>query len=183
MSDEEKPKKKKGKMKKILLPMVAILAIGGACGAGGYFAADAMGSHEKAEEKPDLPKLVMKDGSEVEAPASGKLGKKSDYKVTYHPIEQGFTSNLRGGSGFAQAEIAVSTFYDDRVVEALTEHDIAVRNAIVLELADTDGAALETIEGKTDLAKRLRDRINKTLEQKTGFGGIDEVYFTKLVLQ
>ena len=182
MSEETKPKKK-GKMKKLLLPLVGILVIGGAGGAGGYFYSGMMGGHDKAEEKPDLPQLVLKDGSTVDAPANGKIANKSKYKVTYHPIEESFTTNLRGGTGFAQAEMAVSTFYDDSVIEALTEHDIAVRNAIVLELADTDGAALETIEGKADLAHRLCDRINKTLEQKSGFGGIDEVYFTKLVLQ
>ncbi|WP_420605857.1 flagellar basal body-associated FliL family protein [Novosphingopyxis sp.] len=182
MSDE-KPPKKKGKLKKLMLPLAGIVVIGGAGGAGGYFYSGMMGGHEKGEEKPELPKLVLKDGSTVDAPASGKLANKAKYKVTYHPIEESFTSNLRGGSGFAQAEMAVSTFYDESVIEALTEHDIAVRNAIVLELADTDGTALETIEGKTELAHRLCDRINQTLEQKTGFGGIDEVYFTKLVLQ
>ncbi len=181
MSTETQPKKK-GKLKKIMLPAVAILVIGGACGAGGFFAADAFGG-EAAEHKPDLPKIVLKDGSHIDAPRGGKTGKQSDYQVTYHPIEQSFTTNLRGGSGFAQAEIAVSTLYDERVVEALTQHDIAVRNAIVLELADTDAMELETIEGKKDLSVRLKTRINKTLEQKTGFGGIDEIYFTKLVLQ
>ena len=182
MSEDMKPAKK-GKLKKILLPVVGILVIGGACGAGGFFYADMMGGHGAAEAKPDLPKIVLKDGSTVDGPTHGGKSEKTEYQVTYHPIEESFTTNLRGGSGFAQAEMAVSTIYDERVVQALTDHDIAVRNAIVLEMADTDAMELETVAGKKNLALRLRDRINETLEEKTGFGGIDEVYFTKLVLQ
>jgi flagellar FliL protein len=181
MTTETQPKKR-GKLKKILLPALAVLVIGGACGGGGYVYASSLGAHP-VEEKPDLPKLVLKDGEEVEAPASGRLTHTEKYKVTYHPIEKTFTTNLRGDTGFAQVDLAVSTFYDDTVVEALTEHDIAIRNAIVLELANTDGAEIETVVGKKALADRLRDRINATLKEKTGFGGIAEVYFTKLVLQ
>ncbi len=182
MSDDPKPKKK-GKLKKIMLPLAAILLIGGAGGAGGYVYAGSIAGHEKGADKPEMPQVVMKDGSTEDAPASGKLGDKTKYKITYHPIEQSFTTNLRGGSGFAQAEMAVSTYYDESVIEALTEHDVAVRNAIVMQLADTDGTQLETVQGKEELAARLRDKINAVLKQKTGFGGIDEVYFTKLVLQ
>ncbi len=182
MSDEKKPKKK-GKMKKLLLPLAAIVIIGGAGGAGGYFYADMFGEHEQSHVDPDLPKLVLKDGTKVDGPKDGKVHDVSMYKSTYFPIEESFTTNLRGGSGFAQAQMAVSTFYDESVIEALTEHDIAVRNAIVMQLADTDALELETIQGKEQLAARLRESINSVLKQKTGFGGIDEVYFTKLVLQ
>ncbi len=180
MSTEKQPKKR-SKKKKILLPAIAIL-LAGAFGGGGYVYANSV-SGPPAEEKPDLPKLVLKDGGEVEAPANGKVTHPDKYKVTYHPIEKTFTTNLRDDSGFAQVDMAVSTLYDETVIEALTDHDIAVRNAIVLELANTDGLELETVAGKEALADRLRDRINKTLAEKTGFGGIDEVYFTKLVLQ
>ena len=84
---------------------------------------------------------------------------------------------------FAQAEIAVSTFYDERVVAALTEHDFAIRDSIVMELAESNGQELETGAGKKELAQRLRNSINQVLVEKTGFGGIDSIYFTKLVLQ
>lgn len=181
MSTEKQPKKR-SKKKKMLLSAIAVLVIGGACGGGGYVYAHSI-SGPPAEEKPDLPKLVLKDGDEVEAPANGKLTHTEKYKVSYHPIDKTFTTNLRGDSGFAQVDLAVSTFYDESVITALTDHDIAVRNAIVLELANTDGLELETVAGKEALAVRLRDRINATLKEKTGFGGIAEVYFTKLVLQ
>ncbi len=181
MSTEKQPKKR-SKKKKMLLSAIAVLVVGGAFGGGGYVYANSV-SGAPVEEKPDLPKLVLKDGDEVEAPANGKLTHTEKYKVTYHPIEKTFTTNLRGDSGFAQVDLAVSTFYDETVITALTDHDIAVRNAIVLELANTDGLELETVAGKEALADRLRDRINETLVEKTGFGGIGEVYFTKLVLQ
>lgn len=178
------PTKKSGKMKKLMIGTFALLVIGGGSAAGGfYFAGSADGL--AGEAKPDYPKLVMKDGTLVDAPGTGTgvLKDTAKYQITYHPIEGSFTSNLRGGSGFAQAEMAVSTYYDERVIAALTEHDIAIRNAVVLELAESDGMTLESVQGKKDLARRLRGRINDVLVQKTGFGGIDDVYFTKLVLQ
>jgi flagellar FliL protein len=186
MSDEEtKPKKKGGKMKKVVIATLALVLIGGAGGAGGFYYAGAFDGGA-AEEKPDHPKLVLKDGSQIDAPpgtGTGNLKDKAKYQVTYHPIDGSFTSNLRGGSGFAQAEIAVSTFYDERVVTALTDHDFAIRDAIVMELADSSGQRLETSAGKKELAERLRGSINDVLVEKTGFGGIDAIYFTKLVLQ
>ena len=186
MSDAEtQPKKKGGKMKKVLVATLGLALIGGAGGAGGFYYAGAFGGNA-AEPKPDYPKLVLKDGSTVDAPpgtGTGNLKDKARYQVTYHPIDGSFTSNLRGGSGFAQAEIAVSTFYDERVVTALTEHDFAIRDAIVMELAESDAQALETSAGKKELAQRLRGGINDVLVEKTGFGGIDAIYFTKLVLQ
>ncbi|PIW54029.1 MAG: flagellar basal body protein FliL [Sphingomonadales bacterium CG12_big_fil_rev_8_21_14_0_65_65_10] len=186
MSDAETtPKKKGGKMKKVLIATLGLVLIGGAGGAGGFYYAGAFGG-DAAEEKPDHPKLVLKDGSQIDAPpgdGTGNLKDKAKYQVTYHPIEGSFTSNLRGGDSFAQAEIAVSTFYDERVVAALTEHDFAIRDAIVMELAESDRLQLETSAGKSDLSERLRSSVNEVLVEKTGFGGIDSIYFTKLVLQ
>ncbi|MEM1132566.1 MAG: flagellar basal body-associated FliL family protein [Pseudomonadota bacterium] len=178
--NEDQPKKG-GKMKKIIMIVLGIAVIGGGGAAGGfYFGGSAT---EKGPEKPDLPKLVLKDGTEVESSSakSAALDPK-ELKVTYYEIENDFTTNLYGG-GFAQAEIAISTPYDNRVIEAIKEHDIAVRSAIVMQLAAGDSSTLETLEGKEKLADQLKEEINDTLKEKTGFGGVDEVYFTKFVVQ
>lgn len=187
MSAKEEKPKKGGVVKRLMVPLIAIIVLGGGGAAGGYYVASSMGGH--AGEDPDMPKLVMKDGSTVSASEIGlkgessKAGPKSKLKVTYYPMEEAFTSNLRGGGGFAQVKLAVSTYYDERVVKAMEEHNIAIRSAILTAMAEHDGMELETRDGKKKLKADLRDTINETLEEKTGFGGIDDVYFSSFVVQ
>ncbi|WOE74771.1 flagellar basal body-associated FliL family protein [Alterisphingorhabdus coralli] len=177
---DEAPKKG-GKMKKVIMLVLGITLVGGVSAAGGFYFAG--GAAEQGPKKPELPKLVLKDGTEVESDStkSATIDPK-ELQVTYHQMENAFTTNLYGG-GFAQAEIAVSTPYDKRVIDAIEEHDIAVRSAIVMKLAAGDSATLETLDGKKAMAGELKEVINETLREKTGFGGVDQVYFTKFVVQ
>jgi flagellar FliL protein len=184
---EKEPKKKGGLVKKLLIPVVLVAVLGGGGAAGGFFAAGMLGGGEK--EDPDAPKVVLKDGSTVSAKAAGiKDGSKSGhldskFKVTYFPIEEPFTANLRGDTGFAQMSLAVSTYFDDKITAALTDHNIAVRSAVLMTISESDAMALESLEGKEKLKQQIKDVINDTLTEKTGFGGIEDVYFTSLVIQ
>jgi len=77
----------------------------------------------------------------------------------------------------------VSTPYDNTVVQNIRTNDIAIRSAILMTLGDTTEDQVFTSQGKDALAKRLVASINRTLEQKEGFGGISNVYFTNFVVQ
>lgn len=188
---KEDTPKKKGKMGKIIVMAVgAIVLIGGGV-AGGVYASGALGGGHHEEEKG--PKLVPKSeqkrgggegeeggGGEVRG-ASGEGGDK--YASTYYPLEKDFTSNLRDSVHFVQMGLAVSTNYDEEVIENLKSNDIAVRSAILLTLGDTTEDQVFSSEGKKQLQKRLTDTINQTLKQKEGFGGISNTYFTSFVVQ
>ena len=50
-------------------------------------------------------------------------------------------------------------------------------------LADTPEEEVSTIEGKEKLQKRLTAAINKVLTAEEGFGGVDEVYFNRFLVQ
>ena len=67
--------------------------------------------------------------------------------------------------------------------ENVTDHEIAIRSAVLMELGQQDPFELDAPEGKIKLKKKLRDVINQTLQEKTGFGGVEDVYFTSLVVQ
>ena len=58
-----------------------------------------------------------------------------------------------------------------------------MRSAILMELGNTDEDAVFTEDGKLQMQKRLTGAINGVLKQKTGFGGISNVYFTNFVVQ
>lgn len=188
MSDKEKEAKKKpGLVKKLMIPLAAILVLGGGGAAAGFFFAGTI-APQGEQEDPNAPKVVLKDGSTVSAKEAGIAGAptaamNSNFKITYHKIEEPFTANLAGNTGFMQATLAVSTYYDERVIEALVEHDIAIRSAVILAISENDALTLESNDGKEKLKAQLKGVINDTLETATAFRGIEDVYFTSLVIQ
>lgn len=184
--EEEKPKKKKGKMKGIIVGLAAVAVLGGGGAAGGFYVAGTMSDEAGEPEDPNKPKIILKDGTAVtekEAKTAVPDDTESNFQISYHQIEQPFTSNLSNSESFAQLGLAISTYYDERVFQNVTDHEIAIRSAVLLELGQQDAFELDTSEGKILLKKKLRDVINSTLKEKSGFGGIEDVYFTSMVVQ
>ena len=183
-------KKKRGKLKKLVLLLVILIVVGGVGVAGGLYAMTGSvfggGDHAEAED-PDQPQLVVREGvsSEAADAARARSGTPDPrvFQATYLPLEGNFTSNLRGGDAFVQVGLGVSTFYDERVPERLTRHNMAIRSAILLALSESDPSALTTLRGKEELKATLRNAINNVLTNREGFGGIDDVYFTSFVTQ
>ena len=187
MSETEQPPKKKKKGKKIILILGGLTLLGGGGAGAALYASNAGLIGGPAE--PDLPKLVLKDGvepSEASRYFSATGDKRADgtkFKASYYPLSDNFTSNLRDGGGFIQVGLGVSTYYDERVVEHVKLHEMAVRSAVLLALSEQESSALSTPEGKEQLKARLRNSVNEVLKKKEGFGGIDDVYFTSFVIQ
>jgi flagellar FliL protein len=205
MSDAPKQKKKGGGMKLIIILLVG-LVLGGAGAAGGLYAAGAFSPKDEGpKEDPNKPVLVLK-GEDAEAIATAHAapegehgvagghapGKGIDlpapqnptaYQATYFQMQAPFTSNMADSDAFAQISIAISTYYDMRVIEALKTHEMAIRSQVLMLLAQQPQEALSTPQGKQDLQKKIRIVINDMLKQKTGYGGVDNVYFTNFVIQ
>jgi flagellar FliL protein len=185
MSDDQAggaPKKKKGKLGKILLIVGGALLLLGGGGAAGFYASG-MGLGGGPAVDPNQPQLVLKDGKEAPPLPAGAKFDASRYKATYFNLEQTFTSNMRDSDGIMQVSLGVSTFYDRRVLDALKDNEIPVRSAILMTLADQDSFVISTPEGKRALQKQLTDAVNAVLKAKTGYGGIDNVYFTNFIIQ
>jgi flagellar protein FliL len=60
---------------------------------------------------------------------------------------------------------------------------VPLRSAILLVLSEQVAPVLSTPQGKHQLRRQLTKAINDVLREKEGFGGIDSVYFTNLVIQ
>ena len=201
MSDEDvqAPKKKKGKGN-FLIMTLGLLVLGGA-GGGGYFAwsSGMLGGGGAHAAEADGPRLVPKSeqkrvsasaeagghgeggGSAGSKPPSGTGGEK--YASNYYAMEKEFTSNLQDSVHFIQVGLAISTPYDDSVIENIKTNEIAVRSAILMALGDTTEDQVFTSAGKKTLERRLTKAINDTLKEKEGFGGVGNVYFTNFVVQ
>lgn len=190
---------KKGGLKKILLISVAVIVlIGAGAGAGVYFGA--LSASEKRPED-NFPKLVVR-GKEAPVPAANgkddetppKVGTVSvpndqfkvdprKYEITYYAIPDPFTTNLADGSGFLQIGISLSTFYDGKVINNIKRQAVPIRSVVLMVLAEQDPGLLSTSQGKQQLQRQLTNAINDVLREKEGFGGIDNVYFTSMVIQ
>lgn len=194
------PKKKGGAMKWLLIGTGLVVLIGGGVG-GGLYAANSglIGGNgaQGAAAAADVPQLVPKS-DEVRAVAKGEGGEEGGsgagiptpkgqggdkYASTYYQLEKEFTSNLRESVHFIQVGVAISTPYDNRVIENIKTHELAVRSAILLALGETSEDDVFTADGKVKLQKRLAAAINAVLKEKEGFGGIGNVYFTNFIVQ
>lgn len=204
--------KKGGKGKLIILIVVAMI-VGGAGAAGGLYAGGFFSKgEEKPKEDPNKPVLVLK-GEDPQAVADAHGGGEGhgegggggehagnlhgpkggvdlpapkdtqNYQATYFQVQQPFTTNLADTDSFAQITIAVSTYYDARVMQAMTTHEMAIRSAILMMLAQEQQSVLSTPAGKEQLQAKLVKVINTVLKQKTGYSGVDNVYFTNFVIQ
>ncbi len=190
------PKKKRSLLKLMLLALLPLLLIGGGVG-GGLYAAQAGwlpgagGAAPAARD--DRPQLVPKsEQAHAEAGGSGEentgtptpAGEGGEaYASNYYALEKEFTSNLQNSVHFVQAGLAISTHYDDRVIQNLRTHEIAVRSAVLMALSETTEEEVFTTEGKRQLEARLVNAINGVLQEKEGFGGIGNVYFTNFIVQ
>ncbi len=190
MSDnkaEAAPKKKKGGLVKklIFFVIVPLVLIGAGVGGGIYAAGAGMvgGAKEKKHSDPDAPKLQLKEHEEgpTDLPESVKPDPEI-YKSTYYPLEQPFTSNLADTDGFLQVGLGVSTFYDTKVMDNIKDSEMPVRSAVLEVLAQQSAEALNTPEGKAALRKKLKEAINHVLHERSGFGGVDDVYFTSFII-
>ncbi|WP_419807828.1 flagellar basal body-associated FliL family protein [Sphingomonas sp.] len=201
MSDKDKDAtpdapRKKGKGKLIVMLVGVLVLVGGGV-AGGMYAA-------KAGAKPEHvgPQLVPKSeqkkpgdggeggghgGGEEHAATGGQAtpaGQGGDqYASNYYALDKDFTSNLRESVHFVQVGVAVSTPYDETVIDHLKTNEIAVRSAILMTLGDTTEEQVFSSDGKKQLQTRLVQAINATLKEKEGFGGVSNVYFTNFVVQ
>jgi flagellar FliL protein len=201
---EPAPRKKKGK-KLLLLIGVPVVLLAGGGGATAYgIQAGWFSVAPAAAADADAPRLVPKSEEKRASLGGGGEGGHGEegggesgghgmptpkgeggdkYASNYYPMEKEFTSNLQDSVHFIQVGIAVSTPYDERVLENLKTHEIAVRSAILMALGETGEEEVFTADGKKGIQQRLSKAINAVLKEKEGFGGISNVYFTNFIVQ
>ncbi|PWG02009.1 flagellar basal body-associated FliL family protein [Sphingosinicella humi] len=187
MSDERKAAKKPGKKKLIVIGLAVLLMVGGGVGAGLYASGAIAGGASHID--PKLPRLVLRDGvddsvaAKYFSPTGDKAVDPTKFVASYYPLGEQFTVNLKDEDGFMQVGIGMSTYYDQRVLDNVKLHEMAVRSAVLTTLSQQGLANVSSAEGKEALKKDLRKAVNEALKSREGFGGIDQVYFTSFVVQ
>lgn len=186
--DKASDEKPKGGMMKMIIVAVVMLCVGGG-GAYGAFAMGLIGGG--GESGPDHPELVRKGESDPYAGAAGGEDEGpvvygeggSEFRTAYYSFDESFTSNLADSPALIQVELAVSTQRDGRVLLWVQNHELAIRSAILAQLAATPEEEVYSVEGKEALADRLTAAINAVLEENEGFGGVEAVHFKGILVQ
>jgi len=145
----------------LLVLIVLIVGVGGG-GAAAYFL---------------LPK-----GGDAAAEAPAKEEKKAP--AQYLALEPAFVVNLadEGSTRYLQTELQVMA-RDPKVIAELTTHMPAVRNALLMLFSKQKQADVRSQEGREKLQSDALVEINRVLEEETGSGSVEALFFTSLVTQ
>ena len=191
MADEEievEEKKKSPLIKIIIFAVVGILVLVGTV-VGTMFVTGAFDKKDTHEIEARLAEL------EAQASAAKSASEESPQKVakespeltrfenSYMDLEKPLVSNMMNSRKVMQVNISIMTHYDERVFKNVKKHEVALRSvALDVMRQQTDGE-LNTPEFRKDLANKIRDAMNKTLEKYEDFGGIEEIFFSSFVVQ
>ena len=147
----------------------------------------------EGKDKIDKEKKAIEDKKKLEGETEGEDGilKKNvkaipetdSYETTYFEFPGDFTTNLKGSRKFLQVSVGVSTQYDEKVMETIDQHQLAMRSEILSTISDFTEEDISGSDGKKKLSKKLLKVLNVKLETLKEFPGIEDVYFTAFILQ
>ena len=199
MAEEVEEEQKKSNLLKIILFVVAgILLIAVGLGIGFFLFGAEPEPDPSAEvnqiiEGKEAKKKKTEDSENKEGEEEGEDGiiKKNvkaipevdSYETTYFEFPGDFTTNLKGSRKFLQVSVGVSTQYDEKVMEVVDSHQLALRSEILSTISDFTEEDISGSDGKKKLSERLMVVLNKKLESLDEFPGIEDVYFTAFILQ
>ncbi|MDA9914885.1 flagellar basal body-associated FliL family protein [Alphaproteobacteria bacterium] len=199
MAEEVEEEQKKGGLIKIIIFVVAgIMLI--AVGLGiGYFIFGGEPEPDPSAEVNQIIEGKETEKKEKEESAEKKEGEEGEegiitknvkevpevdaYETTYFEFPGDFTTNLKGSRKFLQVSVGVSTQYDEKVMEVVDSHQLALRSEILSTISDFTEEDISGSDGKKKLSDRLMVVLNKKLESLKEFPGIEDVYFTAFILQ
>jgi len=133
------------------------------------------------------PMVMGPDGGEegADAEVSEDAPAENDGPAIYQGLEPPLVVNLTDSSGaphFMQVTMEVMA-RDQEIINSVREHTPAIRNALILMLGGTEYEAVTTREGKEALLDTALQEIRAVMTDRVGEPGIEEVYFTTLVIQ
>ena len=199
MAEEVEEEPKKSNLLKIIIFVVGgilLIAVGLGIGYflfGGEPEPDPSAEVNQIIEGKETEKKKTEDSESKEGEEEGEDGiiKKNvkaipevdSYETTYFEFPGDFTTNLKGSRKFLQVSVGVSTQYDEKVMEVVDSHQLALRSEILSTISDFTEEDISGSEGKKKLSERLMVVLNKKLESLDEFPGIEDVYFTAFILQ
>ncbi len=185
---EEEGAKKSPLVKIIIFAVVGLIVLAGAV-VGTLFAVGFFDKkdHKAAEEKLHELEAHAANAAASAASAPVRSAKKSPeiqrFESTYMELEKPLLVNMANSRKAISAQVALMTYYDDRVFKNVKKHEFALRAASLDVLRQVTEDMLTKPDFRKDVAAKIRDEMNAVLMKYEDFGGIEEVYFTTFLIQ
>lgn len=131
--------------------------------------------------------LFMTGGLSSDEPAMDAAvadTKQEKKDIHYHYVHPEFIVNFSSQSRprSLMMEIAVAAT-DDSIFSVLDTHSPELRNDVLILLAEQDGKELKTTQGKNLLRLKVKESIEELLEKHDKKYEIEDVFFTRFVMQ
>lgn len=168
---QEASAEKKGSRKTILFTCIGAALLGAATGGAAMF--------------------VLNDRSARAVPRDGSVGEMQEAvapppsgPAMYFPITPAMVVNFENpqSARFLQVTLEVMS-RDEDAIDAVRENLPAIRNNLLMLFSGEDADTLRTRQGKEALRQQVLAEVQKVVEQYIGIKGIEDVYFTSLVMQ
>jgi flagellar FliL protein len=177
--DTDVASKKGGPLKFILIGVAAVtLMVAGMFG--GPLVKGMLGGDEAAVEEG-----AAADAGAQGASAGTLASLEQDEPALYQGIHPPLLINFmdaRGKSRFLQISLELMT-REQRVVDAIKNHNAVIRNNLILLYGDIDYETVTTREGKEQMLADALAEVRQILLERIGDEGVEDVYFTNLVVQ
>lgn len=193
MADDNEDEKKSGGLKP-LLKKIGIF--GGLISIGmvvGYFffapTGDVIEKEELEEmiersiEERDAAKTAEEEANADPEKVSKDTPEEETFETIYYEFAGTFTTNLDNSRKMLQLGLAVSTQYDDTVMQNVEAHELGLRSIILQRIGNYTEEDIKGEAGRKMLSEAIKEALNTELEALEGFGGIEKVHFTSFVLQ
>jgi flagellar protein FliL len=139
------------------------------------------GSHAAVEGEEGAEAVADEEAvAEEEEPEEEEHLEPAVYAALDPPFVVSFDEE--GGARYVQLTLQAMA-RSEETVEAVKLHAPAIRNAVLYKLSGYELATLNTQAGKEQLRHELLDAANEILAKNNVEHGIEELYFTSLVVQ
>lgn len=145
-----------------------------------------------SQEEPTIRQLtpMSADGTVVDPDAAPEAGLKLPEKTTkgkanYYNITPSFIINVLSRDDkrhYIQFDISIMT-RDSSLFYKLEHHDPVIKSVVLTVASSQSYESLATIQGREKFRDELLGELRTRLEELTGSKGVEEVLFTKFIME
>ena len=121
------------------------------------------------------------------APVEGaaEAGEPGEVKPTfYHEFKPEIVVNFPGAGQPRYMQLSLTAVTaDEQAVAALELHAPAIRNDLLMLFSGIDSEPLATREGKEQMRAQALETVRGIMKQRFGAEAVDDLYFTRFVMQ
>ena len=147
----------------------------------GYIANRAVAAAAEAEGALDEEELLAEEEAEEEEEPEEE---EHIAPALYTALDPPFVVSFDQEDGARYLQLTLQAMArDEETIAAVKQHAPAIRNSVLFMLSGYELDVLSTQAGKEQLRLELRGAANEILEKNGGEPGVEELYFTSLVIQ